>query len=120
MSNTIRLEVGKYYKLRNGEKWKCITNEFPNHRNCILTDGINWQNYTEYGTSISDYHESKFDVVSEWREPRIVEQWAVVDQDDGHVIIVFDRIEDAYTHVDYYNKTYTYTTAIVKLTGVLE
>lgn len=77
----MKLEVGKYYKSRNGHKWKCVYIFNDRERNnVLLIDEKKCENviYTNLnGTVFNNDITSYNDLISEWVEPveHEVEVW---------------------------------------------
>jgi hypothetical protein len=63
----IKLEVGKYYKSRDGRKWKCV-HQFEKNNNLLFANENGAMTLLSSGlrTIVS---ESDVDIISEWVEP---------------------------------------------------
>lgn len=69
----MKLEVGKYYKSRDGRKWKCVHIFNDRQYNHVLLIDENKCEKTIYtnldGTIFNNYTHSENDLISEWVEP---------------------------------------------------
>ncbi len=68
----MKIEVGKFYKLRNGEKAKIysISGNVCNFiHGAVLVDGL-WdkESWEQDGTYCVDFDLSSYDIISEWTE----------------------------------------------------
>lgn len=87
---TIKLEAGKYYKRRDGEKVYCVgVSPYAGVMPYVASDkhGQLW-NYTESGAFYNEQCEDDYDIIAEWvDEPapkqklNISEWWVGVDRD---------------------------------------
>lgn len=69
----MKLEVGKYYKGQNGDKWKCVhessdSNQFFNML-CVLIDNSLRINYYFSKDGRYESEPEPYDLISEWVEP---------------------------------------------------
>jgi hypothetical protein len=66
----MKIEKGKFYKSRNGQKWEVLTTERGSYYS-IVTLGENGEILTLHknGTAYNDKSESEFDLIAEWTDP---------------------------------------------------
>lgn len=74
---TLPLEVGKYYRARDGSKLKFVHRFRGDVQNpCLFVDeeeGYSWRAADPAGTPINDLN--RWIIVADWVEPRIQEVW---------------------------------------------
>ena len=74
--STIKFEKGKFYKTRCGEKVECVhTNAGGTRPLLFATDGVDSFSTKQNGSFYHDDGDSRYNIISEWREERVV--WVV-------------------------------------------
>jgi hypothetical protein len=88
----MKIEKGKFYKSRNGQKWEVLTTERGSiYKIVALREDGQILTLFQNGCAYSDKSESDFDIIAEWIEPVEIPwsdyptwcKWVAMDEYDG-------------------------------------